>query len=76
MAALTDASPDFREWWAEYPIRYFRPATIRFDHPQIGRVAFEVFQLRPVEHPDLLMVMQVPASIDDLERVTSLLETP
>src|ERR1035438_2483983 len=28
-AELTEASPEFREWWAEYPIRDFRPATIR-----------------------------------------------
>jgi transcriptional regulator with XRE-family HTH domain len=76
VAALTEASPEFREWWAEYPIRYFRPATIGIDHPQIGRVALEMFQLRPVEHPDLLMVVQVPAGDDDLRRVTSLLEGP
>jgi transcriptional regulator with XRE-family HTH domain len=74
VAALTDASPEFREWWAEYPVRYFRPATIGIDHPQVGRIALEVFQLRPVEHPDLLMVMQVPTSNHDLQRVTSLLE--
>jgi len=54
VAGLTEVSPEFREWWAEYPIRYFRPATIGIDHPQIGRTAFEIFQLHPVEHPDLL----------------------
>jgi hypothetical protein len=76
VAALTEASPEFREWWAEYPIGYFRPATIGIDHPQIGRIALEIFQLRLVEHPDLLMAMEVPASTDDLQRVTSLLERP
>jgi hypothetical protein len=76
VAALTEASPEFKEWWAEYPIRNFRPATIGIDHPQVGRIAFEVFQFRLVEHPDLLMVLQVPASSDDLERVTSLLAGP
>jgi hypothetical protein len=76
VAALTEASPEFQEWWAEYPIRDFRPVSIGIDHPQVGRVALEVFQLRVVEHPDLLMVMQVPASNDDLQRVTSLLERP
>ena len=76
VAALTEASPEFQEWWAEYPIRYFRPATIGIDHPQVGRVALEMFQFRPVEHADLLMVMQVPATDDDLQRVASLLEHP
>jgi transcriptional regulator with XRE-family HTH domain len=26
VAALTEVSPEFQEWWAEYPVRYFRPA--------------------------------------------------
>ena len=74
VAGLTEVSPEFREWWAEYPIRDFRPATITLDHPEIGRLDLEMFQLRPVEYPDMLMVLQVPASVDDLQRVTSLLE--
>jgi len=76
VAGLTEASPEFREWWAEHPIRYFRPATIKIDHPEIGQLDLEMFQLRPVEHPDLLMVLQVPRSRDDLHRVTSLLDVP
>jgi hypothetical protein len=76
VAGLTEASPEFRSWWAEYQVRYFRPATIGIDHPEIGRTSFEVFQLRLAEHPGLLMVMQVPASKDDLERVISLLGHP
>jgi transcriptional regulator with XRE-family HTH domain len=75
-AGLTQASPEFRDWWAEYPVRYFRPATIGIDHPRAGRVALEMYQLRLVEHPGLLLVMQVPASPDDLARLTSLLENP
>ncbi len=73
VAALTEASPEFRAWWAEYPVRYFRPATIGIDHPQAGRLALDVHQLRLAEQPDLLMVLQVPASRDDLERVSALL---
>ena len=63
MAALTEASTEFREWWAEYPVRHFRPATIELDHPEIGRLELEMFQLRPVEHTDLLMVLQVPVGM-------------
>ncbi len=73
--ALHEASPEFREWWAEYPIRSFRPATIGIDHPQAGRIALEMFQVRLVEHPDLIMVLQVPASHDDLQRLTTLLKS-
>jgi hypothetical protein len=39
VAALTEASPQFRDWWAEYPVRYFRPAKIRIKHPQAGRIS-------------------------------------
>lgn len=74
VTALTEASPEFEEWWTEYPIRSFRPATIGIDHPVAGRIMFEMFQLRPVEHPDLLMVLQIPATKRDLDRLTSLLD--
>ena len=76
VAELIEISPEFRAWWPEYPIRHFRPATIKINHPEIGRLDLEMFQLRPVEHPDLLMVLQVPASQDDLQRVISLLDGP
>ncbi|MGF7236137.1 MAG: helix-turn-helix transcriptional regulator [Frankia sp.] len=71
VAELTEASPQFHEWWAEYPIRSFRPATIGIVHPQAGRIDLELFQLRPIEHPDLLMVLQIPVSGTDLQRLTS-----
>jgi transcriptional regulator with XRE-family HTH domain len=72
VAALREASPEFRTWWAEYPVREFKPATIEVDHPEAGRVALELFQLRPVEHPDLLLVLQVPATPEDLRRVLAI----
>jgi transcriptional regulator with XRE-family HTH domain len=75
-AGLIEASPEFRQWWAEYPVRSFRPATVGIDHPEIGRLDLEMFQLRPAEHPDLLMVLQAPASAEGLERVKALLDTP
>jgi hypothetical protein len=75
-AALRAASPEFRAWWGEYPERYFQPAKIAIRHPEAGRIALEMFQLRLVEHPDLVMVMQVPASPPDAERVAALLGLP
>jgi transcriptional regulator with XRE-family HTH domain len=73
VSALTEASSEFRRWWPEYPVREFRPATIGIDHPDAGRIALDLFQLRPVEYPDLLLVLQVPATPADLRRVTALL---
>jgi transcriptional regulator with XRE-family HTH domain len=76
VAELTGISPEFREWWAEYTIREFRPATIAIDHPEIGVIDLEMFQLRPVVHPDMLLVLQVPANEDARQRINSLLGDP
>jgi len=73
VAALTEASPQFRDWWAEYPVRYFRPAKIRIRHPQAGRITLEMFQLRLEDDPGLLMVVQVPADPASRDRVAALL---
>ena len=73
VAALTEASPQFRDWWAQYPVRYFRPAKIRISHPQAGRITLEMFQLRLEDDPGLLMVMQVPADPLSRDRVAALL---
>jgi len=71
--ALSEASPEFREWWAEYPVRYFRPAVIAVRHPEARLVQLEMFQMRLVDQPSLVMVVQVPASETYLARVRSLL---
>ena len=73
VAALTEASPQFRDWWAGYPVRYFRPATIGIRHPEAGLIALEMFQLRLVDQPSLIMVIQVPAGKTSLARIRSLL---
>jgi hypothetical protein len=73
VAALTESSPQFRDWWAEYPVRYFRPATIAIKHPEAGLIQLEMFQLRLVDQPGLVMVIQVPATTTYLTRVRSLL---
>jgi transcriptional regulator with XRE-family HTH domain len=72
VTALTQASPQFREWWAEYPVRYFRPAAIAIRHPQAGLIRLELFQLRLVDRPDLIEVIQVPADAASFDRVRSL----
>jgi transcriptional regulator with XRE-family HTH domain len=73
VAALNQASPQFRDWWAEYPVRSFRPATIAVNHPVAGLIQLEMFQLRLVDQPGLVMVIQVPADKASLGRVRSLL---
>jgi hypothetical protein len=73
VAALTEVSPEFRDWWAAYLVRYFRPAKIRINHPQADRITLEMFQLRLEDDPAALMVMQVPVDRESQNRVTRLL---
>jgi transcriptional regulator with XRE-family HTH domain len=61
------------DWWAEYPVRYFRPARIRLRHPQAGLITLEMFQLRLEDDPGLLMVIQVPADAGSRDRMEALL---
>ncbi|NUS44094.1 MAG: helix-turn-helix domain-containing protein [Mycobacteriaceae bacterium] len=62
VADLSAASPEFRAWWAEYRVQQFRPVTIDLDHPDLGPVNLDLYQLRLVENPDLLLVVQVPTA--------------
>ncbi|MPZ84203.1 MAG: helix-turn-helix domain-containing protein [Actinophytocola sp.] len=73
VSALTEASPEFRVWWPEYPIRDFKAVTVAVEHPAVGRIALDIYQMRPVEHPDLLFVLQIPSTEEDRARVQSLL---
>jgi transcriptional regulator with XRE-family HTH domain len=73
VTALKNASPEFRDWWSEYPVRDFRPATVAVTHPDVGRIGLDLYQLRPVEYPDLLLVLQVPATPEDLAKVRAVL---
>ena len=51
----------------------FRPAAIGIRHPRAGLITLQLFQLRLVDQPDLVAVVQVPASPTSLARVSSLL---
>ena len=72
-AALTEASPQFRNWWAQYPVRYFRPAEDPDQAPASLRITLELFQLRLEDDPGLMMVTQVPADPASRDRVAALL---
>lgn len=72
--ALSEASPQFRDWWAAHPIDYFRPAIVAVRHPGAGLIQLEMFQLRLVNQPILIMVIQVPSNQTYLARVNSLLQ--
>ena len=72
--ALSEASPQSHDWWAEHPIDYLGPAIIAVRHPGAGLIHLEMFQLRLVNQPVLIMVIQVPSNQTYLARVNSLLQ--
>lgn len=73
IAALAQVSTEFKHWWADYSVSDFAPTTLSIDHADVGHLALELFQLHPAEHPDVVVVIQVPATADARRRVESLL---
>lgn len=61
--------------WSEYPVQDFQPTIIGIDHPEAGPINLELFQLRLVENPELLLVVQLPATDDDRARIDAYLNT-
>jgi transcriptional regulator with XRE-family HTH domain len=71
VTAVGAASPEFRAWWQEYPVNEFRPAAIGLSHPTAGELDLQLYQLRMVEDPDLLLVLQLPATDEDRRRIAA-----
>jgi transcriptional regulator with XRE-family HTH domain len=63
-------------WWQEYSVNEFRPATIGLSHPTAGELDLQLYQLRMVEDPDLLLVLQLPATDEDRGRIAATLDRP
>lgn len=74
VTALATASPEFRAWWQEYPVNEFRPATIGLSHPTAGELDLQLYQLQMVEDPDLLLVLQLPATDENRCRIAATLD--
>jgi hypothetical protein len=45
------------------------PATVSVNHPIVGLVTLERYQLGPVEYPELLLVLHIPVTDEDLRKV-------
>ena len=73
---LSGSSPEFRRWWAEFPVEATPEAVITIDHPQTGPISLELFHLRPMEHPGLRLVTQIPVGPADRAGIESLLDRP
>jgi transcriptional regulator with XRE-family HTH domain len=69
---LSDASPRFRQWWADYTVGGFTAPDHAIIHPVAGRIAFDLTQLRIVQYPALTLVLQTPRASADQQALGKL----
>jgi hypothetical protein len=62
---LTQASPEFAEWWPRHDVAGFETHRRTFDHPKAGTLVFQQQQLVPAGEPDLRVVVHLPIDGDD-----------
>jgi transcriptional regulator with XRE-family HTH domain len=71
---LCRLSPEFRAMWRENDVRGFhREAVKQIRHPVLGPLAFEYTAFAVDARPDLTMVVYNPATVEDGERLKSLI---
>jgi transcriptional regulator with XRE-family HTH domain len=69
---LTNASPEFARWWDEYAVSTFRLGTETIDHPAVGRVQLELWQLPLDGEPGATLFLCTPMSERDRRALTQL----
>ncbi|MER5355624.1 helix-turn-helix transcriptional regulator [Kitasatospora sp. NPDC002551] len=57
---LSVRSPEFRQWWAEHPVRDKTSGRKVFHHPLVGRMELVYETLRSADDPDQALVTYAP----------------
>jgi transcriptional regulator with XRE-family HTH domain len=72
---LSGISPEFAEMWGRHEVRSGGFVTKIYMHPTVGRLDFEITQLRVPERPDLTVVLDNPTpGTDTAAKIAQLLE--
>ncbi|WP_084469928.1 helix-turn-helix transcriptional regulator [Amycolatopsis benzoatilytica] len=58
---LTEASPEFRQWWQQYPAQTRGEAAITLDHPGLGTLVFQHVPVRTQHGPNIRVSFLIPA---------------
>jgi transcriptional regulator with XRE-family HTH domain len=74
--ALRTRSDDFVRWWEQGEVDDFHGAVNVLEHPRVGQVSLDLVQLRPVERPDLRLVLHTPRAPADRRKLEQLQELP
>lgn len=59
-AELSEASGEFRTWWAEVDVMAFDEGRKRLRHPSLGDVEYTYFSMTPDKQPNLSVVVYLP----------------
>ena len=57
---LSDASHEFRDWWAETDVKGFAEGSKRLRHPSRGSIEFTYLAFVPEGRPNLSLVVYIP----------------
>ena len=60
VAELSEASAEFRAWWAENEVTAFDEGRKRLRHPFLGDVEYTYLSMTPDRHPSLSVVVYLP----------------
>ncbi|MBW8725764.1 MAG: helix-turn-helix domain-containing protein [Inquilinus limosus] len=70
---LCRLSPDFEAMWRDNDVRSYGEGVKRLRHPTAGPIAFEFSAFAVDGRPDLGMVIYNPVTLEDVDRVRSLI---
>ncbi len=71
--ALTEESTDFRRIWERHEVQGVADHVETIDHPVVGRVRARLVQLRPLDHPNLLLMVHMLNDEMSRQRIDQLL---
>jgi hypothetical protein len=72
VAALEEASAQFRAWWPRHEVLTEQLGTKTIEHPRVGRLVLHHVQSAPTGHPDLRLVQFAPADEASRDALTRL----
>jgi transcriptional regulator with XRE-family HTH domain len=75
IAALSEASPEFREWWELHEVASSGVGRKVLQHPKVGKLVFEHAVFRPEESPEQRFTVYSAVSVADTpEKLRRLLD--
>lgn len=70
---LNEGSDFFRRTWRRHEVQGFTGHLERIEHPDVGGIRARVVQLRPLDHPDLLVMIHMLEDQRSRDRMAALL---